>query len=310
MTGDSFCNRGLEHPLEECPAGALVLAREESGRFPGHRILVEDPYLAYARISPCFRPVRSRGPDGLSPRAQVAEDAEVAEDVRIGHFSSIGSGARIGAGVVIGNGVHIGNDACIGEGTEIGDNVVVESRCEVGRGCRISPGAIIGASGFGYAPDGHRWQRIEQLGRVIIGDDVDIGASTTIDRGAMDDTVIGDGVKLDNQIHIAHNVHIGEHSIFAGCAAVAGSARIGKRCKIGGRGSIIGHLEIADDVTVMTESIVTSSIREAGEYGFMVPAQPAAVWRRNVSALRKLDSTLKKIKAEQRIPDRPERDAP
>ena len=294
----SFVARGRRgFDAGSCTAGALIIARENNGIYPGNCILVDDPYLAYARISKLFQsPVRAQAA-GISPNAQIEQDVLLGDAVAIGHFSSIGQGAEIGAQTRIGQGVRIGAGAKIGRETTIEDNVVIGSLCELGDGCHVSPGAVIGASGFGYAPEGERWQKIEQIGRVIIGNNVDIGACTTIDRGAMDDTTIGDGVKLDNQIQIAHNVRIGENSIIAGCAAIAGSTRIGKRCKIGGCAAIVGHLVIADDVTILVNTLITGNIPQSGEYGAMIPGQEAGKWKRNVAALRKLDSTLRKLKA-------------
>ena len=180
--------------------------------------------------------------------------------------------------------------------TIIEDNVVICSGTRIGENCFLSPGVVLGASGFGYASDGPRWQKIEQLGIVVIGNNVDIGANTTIDRGALDNTVIGDGVKLDNQIQIAHNVTIGEHTIIAGCVGIAGSAKIGKRCKLGGRVAVLGHLELADDVTIMANSMVISSIKESGEYASAIGVQPIKKWLKTAALIRSLDKLTEKVK--------------
>ncbi len=295
-TGDAltFCVHAPGRTVLDTQAGAILVSPELAERFSINRIITNDPYLAYAKASQLFRnpPVAC---SGMASSAVVSGDAQVGEHFAAGAGSVIGSGVRIGCCVTLGNHVSVGQDATIGDHTVIGDHVTVNRDCEIGRNCLISPGAVIGSSGFGYAPDGTRWERIEQLGRVIIRNHVDIGANTTIDRGALEDTVIADGVKIDNLVQVAHNVVIGENTAIAGCAGIAGSTRIGRRCRIGGRASILGHLEIADDVTIMANSLVTGSIREKGEYGSMIPVQPAKVWRKNLAWLRKLDRVIGKL---------------
>ncbi len=283
--------------LEHSRAGAVLLAPDSIDCFPGDKIVVHDPYLAYARISRYFSPDRvSR--QAVSRTAIIAEDARLGAGVRVGDYSVIAEGAEIRPDVVLGNHVSIGPQVVVGEGTQIDDHVVVYARSRIGRHCCISSGAVIGAPGFGYAPEGHKWQKITHLGSVDIGDQVDIGANTTIDRGSLDDTVIGNRVKLDNQIHIAHNVQVGEDTVMAGCVAIAGSTRIGRRCKLGGRSSVLGHLTIADEVTIYAESLVTSSIHQpGGEYASMVPVQPIRVWRKTVAHLHRLDNLVNKVRA-------------
>lgn len=264
--------------------GVLLLRPEHADLFDGNRITVADPYLAYARVSELFA-LKPAGAPAIHPDAMVSGDVSIGEGVRIGAGSVVGDAVSLGDNVTIGCNVVI-EDACIiGEGSTIESTVTLCRGTRVGRRCVLSPGVVIGASGFGYAPEGRGWRKIHQLGGVVIGDDVDIGANTTIDRGAIDDTVIGDRVKLDNQIQIAHNVRIGDDTIAAGCLAVAGSTRIGQRCRIGGRVSILGHLQIADDVVLTAGAFVARSIPEPGTWSSLIPAQPAPRWRRIVATL-------------------------
>jgi len=205
--------------------------------------------------------------------------------------------AEIGESVYVGPGCFVGAGARLGAGTRLTANVTVAHDCVLGERCTAHPGAVIGSDGFGYARDGERWVTVPQLGRVVIGNDVDVGANTTIDRGALDDTVIADGVKLDNLIQIAHNVQIGEHTAMAGCVGVAGSAVIGKRCMIGGGAGIAGHLTIVDDVHVTGTSLISGSVAQAGIYSSAISAEEAARWRRNAARLRHLDELARRVQA-------------
>lgn len=276
--------------LKNTAAGAVMLRADHAGEFPRHKIIVAEPYLAYARASALFAPPAP--PPGIHSTAVIAAHASVAADAAVGAFTVIGPGARIGPGAVIGAHASVGDNCVIGGGTRLDPGARIYPGVRIGRRCRIAAGAVIGAPGFGYAPggdngDGGEWTRIEQLGGVLIGDEVDIGAHTAIDRGALDDTVIADGVKLDNHIQIAHNVSIGPGTIMAGCVAVAGSTVIGARCQFGGRASILGHLVIADDVRVLAGGFVAKSILQPGEYSSLIPAMPAARWRRVIAGLRR-----------------------
>lgn len=290
----TYCVCASGEAAPDTHAGAILVGPENADRFSINRVVVEDPYLAYARVSQLFRDPLTTC-QGTASSAVVAENANVGECSTVGPCSVVGEGVQLGRCVTLGSGVSIGRNAIIGDYTVIEDNAVISSGCDIGKYCWISPGAVIGSNGFGYAPDGARWEKIEQLGRVIIGDHVDVGANSTIDRGALDDTVIANGVKIDNLVQVAHNVVIGEDTAIAGCAGIAGSTHIGRRCRIGGRASILGHLQIADDVTIMANSLVTGSIREQGEYGSMIPVQPVKIWRKNLAWLRKLDRVLGKL---------------
>jgi UDP-3-O-[3-hydroxymyristoyl] glucosamine N-acyltransferase len=233
----------------------------------------------------------------------IEADAEIPASATVGPGCHIGRGARLGERVVIDASCTIGEGAAIGEDSRLGPSVTVYPHCVIGKRALIHAGAVIGADGFGMASDAGRWIKIPQTGRAVIGDDVEIGANTTIDRGALDDTVIEDGVKLDNQIQIGHNVRIGAHTAMAGCAAVAGSTRIGAHCAIGGAVRIIGHLTIADHVTISAAAVVTKSIARAGTYTGVLPSAPSREWAKTVAHLRGLDRLVKRIRElEKRLP--------
>ena len=289
--------------LKATAAGAVMLRAEHAGLFVGHKVIVADPYLAFARASALFAPPATATPGRIHPSALISPGASIHADAAIGPYSVIGENARVAQGVIIGAQVSIGADCVLGPHTIISPGVHLHARTIVGARCNLSSGVVIGESGFGYAENHGEWVRIEQLGGVVIGDDVDIGANTTIDRGALDDTVIGNGVKLDNQIQIGHNVRVGEHTIMAACVAVAGSAVIGKRCQLGGRASILGHLEITDEVIVHADSFVAAPITEAGVYSAVMPAQPAAQWKKIVAHIHRLERLAQKVKTLERNPN-------
>jgi UDP-3-O-[3-hydroxymyristoyl] glucosamine N-acyltransferase len=205
-------------------------------------------------------------------------------------------GARIGPGASVGALSYIGAGAVIGAGTRIAARVTLGERCVVGDRCIVHSGVVIGADGFGFAPHEGRWEKIAQLGAVRIGDDVEIGANTCIDRGALEDTVIEDGVKLDNLIQVGHNVHIGAHSAMAGCVGIAGSARIGRRCTVGGGAIVLGHLELADDVHITAASVVSRSILKPGQYSGMFPIDDNASWEKNAATLRQLYTLRERLR--------------
>jgi UDP-3-O-[3-hydroxymyristoyl] glucosamine N-acyltransferase len=213
----------------------------------------------------------------------------------VGAFASIGARSRIAAGTTIGAGCVIGEDCVVGEDCDIGPRVTLVRRIRLGRRVLIHPGAVLGADGFGLAMEGGRWLKVPQLGGVAVGDDCEIGANTTIDRGALDDTVLEEDVRLDNQIQIGHNVHIGAHTAMAGCSAVAGSARIGRYCLIGGGAGVLGHLELCDRVIVTAMSLVTHSIREPGEYSSGTPLMDNRSWRKSAARFKQLDSIARRL---------------
>lgn len=268
-------------------AGALIVppTLAEEAAQQAALIVTPQPYLYYAKLSQWWaRRLRANDIQGVHPTAWIATDAHLGEGVQVGAFAVVEAGARIGA--------H----------SRIAPHVVIGARCELGERCIVHAGVVIGADGFGFAPLEGRWEKIEQLGRVRIGCDVEIGANCTIDRGALDDTVIDEGVKLDNLIHIAHNVHIGAHTAMAGCAAVAGSARIGRHCTIGGDAKILGHLELADHVHISACSVVTRSILKPGTYTGFFPIDDNASWEKNAASLRQLSRLRERLRALERNP--------
>ncbi len=253
-------------------------------------VVVEDAYRAFAVIAEWFerRLAGPPEPPGIHPSAIVAPDAQIGPDVAIGPYAVIGARARIGAGARLASHVSIGADALVGERTRLAQGVTLADGCEIGSDGLVHPGTVIGADGFGFARESDGWRKIPQLGRVLVGDRVEIGANCTIDRGALDDTVIGDGCKLDNQIQVAHNVRIGRDTAIAGCVGIAGSAVIGERCMIGGGAGILGHLSICDDVVVSAMALVTRSIRRPGFYSGTFPLMENAQWERAAATLRHL----------------------
>ncbi len=281
--------------LGETGASAVILRAEHAADCPAPaRLIADDPYLCYARAVRLLFPVPTV-PPGIHPSAVVGDGCRVPESVHLG------PGVVLGDGVVLGERVRIDAGCFVGDGVTIGDDgwlkprVVIQHGVVIGRRCVIDSGTVIGSDGFGYARDGERWLKIPQLGTVRIGDDVEIGANTTIDRGALEDTVIGDGVKLDNQIQVAHNVSIGEHTAIAGCTGIAGSAKIGRHCAIGGGVGVVGHLEIADNVVITGMTFVAHPIERPGSYSSGVPMQETAKWRRNYARFRQLDDIARRL---------------
>ena len=283
-----LANPRYRRALDTTPAGAVIVGPAEREATAKPRIVVDNPYAYFARVAALFAPRRTFMV-GIHPSAVVHASAEIGEGAAIGEFVSIGAGARIGAGVRIGPGCTIGAEVTIDDDSELVARVTVCDRCTIGRRALIHPGVVIGADGFGFAREDGRWLKIPQTGRVRIGDDVEVGANTTIDRGAIEDTVIGDGVKIDNQVQIGHNCTIGEHSIIAGCTGIAGSTEIGRRVAIGGAVSITGHLRICDDAVLTANAFVTKSIAAPGMYSSGLPLMPHKDWLRNTALLRRLD---------------------
>lgn len=280
-----LANQKYRNHLQSCRASAVILHPQFSECTTLPRVLHPNPYVYYARVATLLNPATTE-PPGVSPSAilqsPVPDSARVFANAVVGRDVSIGENVTLHPGCVIGDGVVIGRDSIIYP------NVVIYPKCVIGQRVLIHAGAVIGSDGFGFAKDGVAWVKIPQIGRVVIGDDVEIGANTSIDRGALDDTVIGNGVKLDNQIQIAHNVTIGEHSAMAGCVGVAGSTRIGRRCTVGGAGMIVGHLDIADDVHISAGTMVTKSLRAAGQYTSIFPLEVHDEWLRNAAQIKRL----------------------
>ena len=275
-----LANPQYRRQLAGTGAGAVVLAEADAEACPVPALIHENPYAAYARMAAELHPAPGAEP-GVHTRATVSEHAELGPEVSVGPSAVVEAGVRIGARTVIGPGAVVERGAEIGADCRIGANVTVCRGVVIGRRVIVHPGAVLGADGFGIAREADGWVKVPQVGSVRIGDDVEIGASTTIDRGAIEDTVIGNGVKLDNQIQIAHNVIIGEHTVMAACSGVSGSTRIGKRCMIAGAVGIVGHLEIGDDVVVTGQSMVSRSLTGPGSYSSALPVDESRRWRRN-----------------------------
>ena len=276
-------------------ATAVIVTAEAASACPVAAIITAQPYLYFARVAQLLNPPL-RPPAGVHPAAVV--ESPLPASVSVGAHARIGQNVTVGENTVIEAGTVIADDCSIGNDCWLYASVSIYSRTRIGARAIIHSGAVIGADGFGFARerDGS-WVKIPQTGGVLIGDDVEIGANTTIDRGAIDATEIGHGVKLDNQIQVAHNVHIGDHTAIAGCVGIAGSARIGRRCTFGGAAMILGHLEIADDVNVSSGTMVAKSITKAGSYTGWVPFLEHSEWLKNYSRLRHLDALADRIRA-------------
>ena len=277
-------------------AGVVVLREADAVQCPGSALIARDPYVAYAKIAALFERLPA-SPAGIHPSAVVSPQARVSASASVGPCCVVEADAVVEDGVVLGPHCIIGEGCVVGAQSRLVARVTLVTRVTLGKRVLVHPGAVIGSDGFGLAFDTDHWIKLPQLGGVRIGDDCEIGANTTIDRGALDDTVLEEDVRLDNQIQIAHNVHVGAHTAMAGCAAVAGSAKIGRYCMIGGNAGVLGHLELADRVTITAKSLVTHSIREPGEYSSGVPLQDNRQWRRNAARFKHLDEYARRLSA-------------
>ncbi|MGB4118177.1 MAG: UDP-3-O-(3-hydroxymyristoyl)glucosamine N-acyltransferase [Polaromonas sp.] len=286
----------LSHPkytqkLSHSKAGCVIVgpAAEQAAIQRGNCIVVDDPYFYFARLTQVWKRLHSADlAVGIHPSAFIDPSARLASGVFVGAFACVGAGAEVAEGVRIGEHCVVGENAFVGQNSRLSARVTLGDNCMIGEGCILHSGVVIGADGFGFAPHDGRWEKIEQLGNVIIGNDVEIGANTCIDRGSLQDTVIEDGVKLDNLIQIGHNVRIGAHSALAGCVGVAGSANIGKHCTIGGGAVVLGHLTLADHVHISAASVVTRSILKSGNYTGLFPIDDNAAWEKNAATLKQL----------------------
>ncbi|RMF14755.1 MAG: UDP-3-O-(3-hydroxymyristoyl)glucosamine N-acyltransferase [Gammaproteobacteria bacterium] len=305
-----LANPAYAGQLETTRALAVIVSPDMADKAPTNVLVMGNPYLGYALASQIFGRSAQAAEGGVHPAAVLAEDAQLGEGCTIGPNVVIEAGARIGAGSRIGPGCHIGAGAVIGKRARLYPGVTLYHGVTLGDDVIVHSGAVIGSDGFGFAPafgdlSGQSsltdlapgFHKIEQLGGVRIGNQVEIGANTTIDRGALDDTVIEDGVKLDNQIQIAHNVRIGAHTVMAACSGVAGSTEIGRHCMIGGGVGIAGHLKICDGVQITGMTLVSHSISEPGTYSSGTAVEPNSQWRRNVARFRQLDKLARKVSA-------------
>lgn len=290
-----LANRKYQKLLRSADASAVILPPEAETLTARPRIVCENPYAYFARLSQWLNPL-PEAPPGVDAGAHVAPTARIAHSARIEAGAVVEEGAVIGERAVLSAGCYVGAGASIGADSRLYPAVVVYHGCVVGSRAILHSGAVIGADGFGMAAEEGRWIKIPQIGRVVIGGDVEVGANTTIDRGTIDDTVIEEGVKLDNQIQIGHNCHVGAHTAMAGCAAVAGSSKIGRHCTIGAGALILGHLVICDHVNISADTVISRSIRKAGTYTGMFPFDENRVWARNTALVRHLAELAERVR--------------
>lgn len=285
--------------LPQSLAGCIVAgpASEVAAATRGTCIIVADPYRYFARITQIWKQQHGiKLPAVVHATAFIDPLAEVSPSASIGAFACIGPGAVIAEGARIAEHCVIGRDAFVGSRSHLAAHVTLGDRCRIGERCIVHAGVVIGADGFGFAPHAEGWEKIEQLGAVSIGNDVEIGANTCIDRGALTDTVVEDGVKLDNLIQIGHNVRVGAHSALAGCVGVAGSATIGAHCTVGGGAVVLGHLQLADHVHISAASVVTRSILKPGNYTGLFPIDDNTAWEKNAATLKQLHGLRDRVK--------------
>ncbi len=290
--------------LAHTAAGAVIVGVKDREVTTKPRIVAANPYAYYARLAQLFAAASNAHqarPAGIHASAVVHAGAQIASSASIAEFVAIGANACIGARVGIGAGCVIGDNVRIGADSQLAPRVTIYHDCTIGERAIVHAGVVIGADGFGFAPDftadGGTWVKIPQVGRVRIGDDCEIGANTTIDRGAIDDTVIGNDVKLDNQVQIGHNCVIGDHTVISGCVGMAGSTKVGKRVMVGGAAGFTGHMEICDGAVISAMTLVTKSITEPGMYTAVMPLMKHAAWLKNIAHLRHLDKLAEKLKS-------------
>lgn len=291
-----LANERYRHQLQATRAAAVIVGEDASGLTGLPRIVCPDPYAYFAHVSSLLNPLRP-AQAGRQPTAVIDATAVVASDAEVGSLVVIGENTMVGARSRIGAGCVIGSDVVLGEDVVLHPNVTVYDGSVVGSRVILHSGVVIGADGFGFARSDERWLKVPQIGRVVIGDDVEIGANTTVDRGAIEDTVIEEGAKLDNLIQIAHNVRIGAHTAIAACVGIAGSTKIGRHCRIGGMSGITGHLTIADRVEISAHTLITKSIEKPGAYTGVYPFDTNREWRTNAAQLRHLGELAARVRA-------------
>lgn len=290
-----LANAKYRHYLKTTQASAVIIWPQDLAASATNALVSDNPYLAFAKAARLLNP-EPLASTGVHVTAVIEPGSDIHPTASIGAHCYIGAGSSIGAGVVIGAGCVVEYGVTIGTNSRLVARVTVCHGVTIGASVLIHPGVVVGGDGFGIANDDGHWIKVPQLGSVVIGNDVEIGANTTIDRGALDDTVIESGVKLDNQIQVAHNVRIGAHTAIAGCAAIAGSTTIGKRCQIGGAVGIVGHLSIADDVHITAMSLVTGNISHSGVFSSGIPAQRRSEWVRNAARVRQLNEIAQRLR--------------
>ncbi len=291
-----LANPKLASQLKDSRAGAIILDAKSADASPVPALVVANPHVTYARVAMLLHPEPPLRP-GVHPSAVVAPGARIDPSAEIGPHVAIAEGVVVGARSYIGPGTVIERDAVVGPDSRIVARVFLGHHVKFGARAVVQPGAIIGADGFGFANDRCAWVKVPQVGSVVLGDDVEVGCNTTIDRGAIEDTVIENGVKLDNLIMVAHNCRIGEHTAIAAMTGIAGSTVIGKRCFIGGEAGFTGHLSVCDDVVVLGRSLIAHSITKPGVYSSALPAEEAGTWRRIVGRIKRLDAMARRLRA-------------
>ena len=284
----SFFNNPRYADLLKTTKSAVVIVNRESLSFrKGASIVVDNPYLYFAKVSQLLNPTKPLKKE-IHKSAIIHPSCKLGQDIYIGPNVVIDENVSIDDSVVIHASSMIEADSVIGKASVIHPHVVIKASTIIGKNCTLYAGCVIGSDGFGYAKDDSKWLAIPQIGRVILGDNVDIGSNSTIDRGALDDTIISSGVKIDNLVQIGHNCMIGENTIIAGCVGIAGSAKIGKNCAIGGAAMILGHLLITDDVTISPGSMITRSIKTPGTYTALMPFQDHETWLKTAAKIKRL----------------------
>ena len=294
-----LANPAYRRHLAVTRAGAVILEERFAEECPVPALVAANPYSVYARVAQLLHPPLPAEP-GIHPRASVDEQARVSDSAQVCAYAVVGRGARLGESVVIGEGSVVGPGVSVGDGTRLAPRVVLMDGVKVGARCRLHSGVVVGSDGFGFAREDPEWIKVPQIGGVVIGNDVEIGANTTVDRGTIEDTVIEDGVKLDNQVQIAHNARIGAHTVMAAFSGVAGSTRVGARCLFGGAVVTIGHLTICDDAVFTFRTAVLKSVTKPGTYSGTLSAEEAGLWRRNAARFRALDEIVRKLRANAR----------
>lgn len=291
-----LANPGYRCFLPQTQAAAVIVRETDAANCPTRSLISKDPYVAFARVATLFQPARGM-PAGIHPSAVVDPTATLAAGIRVGPHAVIGAGCRIGAGCTIGPGSVIEPDSRLGQNCRLYANVSIGHGVRIGDRVIIHPGAVVGSDGFGIALAQDHWEKVPQIGSVVIGDDCEIGANTTIDRGAIEDTVLEDDVRVDNLVQIGHNVRIGAHTAIAAMSGICGSTRIGRYCLLGAGCGVQGHIRIADHVTIGAKSTAYYSIEEPGTiWSGLIPAQSLKEWQRNLSGLRRLDEMRRRLR--------------
>jgi len=289
-----LANPAYRKYLNNTQAGAVILTAEMADQYDGNALISENPYVVFAHVAQKLNQQPAKAAE-IHPTAAIEPTAQLGQDVSIGPLAVIAADTKVGDRCQLGAHVCIGEGVVMGQDCDIKTGAIIEAGCILGDRVIVHPGAVIGADGFGLARDHEGWVKIPQTGVVELGNDCEVGANTTIDRGAIENTVLGDDVRLDNQIQIGHNVRVGDHTIMAGCVAVAGSAVIGENCLIGGGAGIVGHISICDGTTIQAMSLVTHDIKKAGSYSAAAPLQPTKLWRKNAVRARQLDQIARRV---------------